>query len=80
MSERSEILILSSTFAVPGAVYRHKVKGTLYTVVMLAIDSETLEPRVIYKGEQGVPFDRPLSEFEDGRFEWMPRYGEDYQD
>ena len=57
-----------------GEVYRHRARGTFYTVVGRASlqtdrpigDDEGL---VIYRGENGELWARPVREFRDGRFE-----------
>ena len=57
------------------ATYRHKKRGTTYTVMGLAtmqIDGSPLdmEKAVIYQSNfDGSMWVRPLAEFEDGRFE-----------
>ena len=60
-----------------GEVYRHRARGTVYTVVGRANlqtdrpigDDEAL---VIYRGKDGELWARPVREFRDGRFEPMP--------
>lgn len=60
-----------------GDVYRHTRRGSSYTVVgraslqtaNLVRDNEVL---VIYKGENGELWARPIQEFCDGRFELLP--------
>ena len=58
----------------PSKIYRHKIRGTLYTVIGSAFlqTSQPLEEGqelVIYKGEDGRLWARPAGEFHDGRFE-----------
>jgi hypothetical protein len=60
-----------------GEVYRHRRRGTVYTVIGRAnlqtdrpvSDDETL---VIYRGKDGDLWARPVREFRDGRFEPLP--------
>ena len=57
-----------------GEVYRHRRRGTFYTVIGRAnlqadcpiADDEVL---VIYRGKNGELWARPVREFQDGRFE-----------
>lgn len=59
---------------------RHVTSGNDYAVVLIAIDEKSLQERVIYqaflpgRGRHGAIWDRPLSEFIDGRFMRMGRY------
>jgi hypothetical protein len=61
----------------PGEVYRHRRRGTSYTVVGRANlqtdrplgDDEAL---VIYRDKDGGLWARPVREFRDGRFEPAP--------
>jgi hypothetical protein len=60
-----------------GEVYRHRGRGTFYTVIGRAnlqtdrpiADDEAL---VIYRGKDGELWARPVREFRDGRFEPVP--------
>jgi hypothetical protein len=61
-----------------GEVYRHRRRGTLYTVIgraNLQTDHplEDDEPLVIYRGKDGELWARPVREFRDGRFEPAPK-------
>lgn len=57
-----------------GEVFRHRARGTCYTVIGRAnlqtdrpiADDEAL---VIYRGKDGALWARPVREFRDGRFE-----------
>jgi hypothetical protein len=62
---------MSSQLVKAGEVYRHH-KGTLYQVVCITKDSETLEPRVVYKalGGDGTAWDRPQSMWHDQVLWW----------
>lgn len=59
-----------------GSTWRHR-KGGLYTVVMLAIRESDLSAVVLYRGPDGFCWDRPLSEFADGRFTMVDGGGGD---
>jgi len=60
---------------VEGPVYRHKKRGTIYTVIgegkLQCSANELLDdaPVVIYRGEDGQLWVRGVQEFHDGRFE-----------
>jgi hypothetical protein len=59
---------------------RHKNRGTIYTVVGEATLQTTYEqpddaPVVVYRGDDGQLWVRPLNEFEDGRFEEITNDG-----
>jgi len=58
----------------PGATYRHRRRGTSYTVLGKAILQSTRslsdeQELVIYVGPDGRLWARPTDEFYDGRFE-----------
>lgn len=61
--------------AAPVATYRHKKRGTLYTVLgegtLQCSANELLDnqPIVVYRGEDGKLWARGVAEFHDGRFE-----------
>lgn len=61
--------------AAPVATYRHKKRGTLYTVLgvgtLQCSANELLDnqPIVVYRGEDGELWARGVAEFHDGRFE-----------
>lgn len=50
-----------------GSVWRHR-KGNFYTVVGVAMDSDTGDDVVVYTGKDNQMWTRPLAEFMDGRF------------
>lgn len=50
-----------------GSVWRHR-KGGIYTVDQVVTHTETGEWLVVYSGEDGESWARPLSDFLDGRF------------
>lgn len=58
-----------------GDRYRHKKRGTSYTVVVAHAELQTSAPLregaeiVVYRGDDGKFWARPSSEFHDGRFE-----------
>lgn len=57
-----------------GSAYRHKKRGSSYTIIGLAqLQTESMvgdyTALVIYKGEDGQLWARPTGEFLDGRFE-----------
>jgi hypothetical protein len=61
-----------------GEVYRHRRRGTLYTVIgraNLQTDHplEDDEALVIYRDKDGKLWARPVREFRDGRFEPAPK-------
>ncbi|MDA8251646.1 MAG: DUF1653 domain-containing protein [Rhodospirillales bacterium] len=58
----------------PGSIWRHRKRGTTYTVVgraelQMATDLVDGAELVIYRGEDGRLWARQVDEFEDGRFE-----------
>ena len=60
-----------------GEVYRHKQRGGSYAVVGRARlqtnrQLRDEEPLVIYRGDDGTLWARPIEEFCDGRFELLP--------
>jgi hypothetical protein len=63
-----------------GEIYRHVQRGNSYTVMgrarlqtsTILKDDDTL---VIYQGQNGELWARPIEEFCDGRFQRMPRPG-----
>ena len=61
-----------------GEVYRHRRRGTVYTVIGSAnLQTEAAigdnEVVVIYRGTGGELWARPVREFRDGRFEVVPK-------
>lgn len=60
-----------------GARYRHKVRGTLYRLLHRRAFLQASGPiregtqLVIYLGEDGSLWARPVAEFDDGRFEMV---------
>ena len=54
----------------PMTVYRHKKTGGLYTEMARGKLEADLTPMVIYRAHKdGTVWVRPVSEFDDGRFE-----------
>lgn len=51
------------------ATHRHLKTGGLYTLLYVGILEKTLENVAIYQDRKGVIWVRPLTEFNDGRFE-----------
>ena len=47
--------------------HRHR-KGGLYREIMRGVREHDLEPVVVYRGEDGTIWTRPVAEFDDGRF------------
>lgn len=76
-SEHARILFAALTRAEGGKRWRHKKRGSTYVEIgrgkmQVAADSSLLdeEPIVIYRSEQdGSLWARPVTDFEDGRFE-----------
>lgn len=70
---RAAITALRETsVAAPGEVFRHKKRGTLYTLIGVGRVQGTLadeDPVVLYRGENGGLWARHQAEFCDGRFE-----------
>lgn len=52
----------------PGTQWKHKKTGGIYTIISIAIHSETKENLIVYSDETGT-WARPLNMFFDGRFE-----------
>jgi hypothetical protein len=46
-----------------GQVWRHVRTGGRYFVMAVGLDSETLSPVVVYEGNDGVAWSRPLALF-----------------
>lgn len=48
--------------------YEHVKTGGIYTLLHVAVTSDTLKPAVVYQNGSGTVFVRLASEFFDGRF------------
>jgi len=69
MNEMNEINRKLSTVKA-SKYYLHK-KGKVYETIMLTLDTETLQTRVVYKEadvRSGIAWSRPFDLFTDGRF------------
>ena len=59
-----------------GGIFRHKKTGGEYVVMMFATIEATMTQAVVYKSTAtDQAWVRPVSEFEDGRFELVRQQG-----
>lgn len=63
-----DILDVFSPALIPGGAWAHVKTGGVYVIRNVCLDSDTLEPMVVYENDDGITFVRPAFEFLDGRF------------